>query len=64
MSDPKTLWKPLGQEFFEAEFAELAADLAAENVAFSIEPETREGVAGHVLTAVEAPTAAQEEGEE
>ena len=51
----EVLWKPINEEFTEAEHAELAADLASEYVAFSIQPEERDGVAGHVLVAIEAP---------
>ena len=51
----EVLWKPLNEAFTEAEHAELAADLASEYVAFSIQPEERDGVAGHVLVALEAP---------
>jgi hypothetical protein len=51
----EVLWKPINEEFTEAEQAELAADLASEHVAFSIQFEERDGVAGHVLVAIEAP---------
>lgn len=51
----EVLWKPINEEFTEAEQAELAADLASEHVVFSIQPEERDGVAGHVLVALEAP---------
>jgi len=48
-------WKPLGEEFFlDEEFAQLVVELGEDGhgpVMFDLQPEEKDGVAGHVLVA-------------